>query len=111
MADDDYLLVVAMDFGTTFSGYAFSYKTKPYDIKLNKNWGANMGHQSYKTATSVLVNPKGEFEAFGFEAQQKYADLEEKNVTPEKYALYEKFKMMLHGKKVCTLMMFSGSTR
>ena len=101
MADGNYLLIAAIDFGTTFSGYAFSYKTKPYDIKINKNWGANMGHASYKTPTSVLVNPKGEFEAFGFEAEQRYANLEEEDTTPEKYALYEKFKMRLHAKKVC----------
>ena len=100
MAEGDYLLVVAIDFGTTYSGYSFSFKSQPNDIRMNKSWGASLGFQSYKTPTSVLVNPKGEFEAFGFEAEQQYANLEEEDVTPEKYALFEKFKMMLHGKVI-----------
>ena len=101
MADDNYLFVVAIDFGTTFTGYAFSSKTKPDDFMMNKSWGAGLGRQSYKTATSVLVNPEGEFEAFGFEAEQTYANMEEDDAM--KYALYEKFKMKLHRKKVCDL--------
>ena len=98
MAEDSYLLVVAIDFGTTFSGYAFSFKTKPDEIRMNKSWGADLAFQSYKTPTSVLVNPKGKFEAFGFEAEQQYANLEDD--IADKYALFEKFKMKLHGQVI-----------
>ena len=98
MDEDNYLLVVAIDFGTTFSGYAFSFKTKPNDIRMNKSWGADLGFQSYKTPTSVLVNPQGKFEAFGFEAEKRYADLED--TVADKYALYEKFKMKLYGQVI-----------
>ena len=40
---DDYIMVAAIDFGTTFSGYAFSFRKNQTDIKMNKNWGAGLG--------------------------------------------------------------------
>ena len=42
---DDFVLVCAIDFGTTFSGYAFSFKSDPNNIKMNKNWGNSLGFQ------------------------------------------------------------------
>ena len=50
-AGDDFLLVAAIDFGTTYSGYAFSFKATKDDpeiaekIRTNKNWGASLGFQ------------------------------------------------------------------
>ena len=41
MEDDDigkYVMVAGIDFGTTFSGYGFSFKGTDKDIKLTKNW-------------------------------------------------------------------------
>ena len=38
-----YILVASIDFGTTFSGYAFSFKGTENEIKLNKNWGDSTG--------------------------------------------------------------------
>ena len=38
-----YLMVASIDFGTTYSGYAFSFRGKETDIKLNKNWGSTEG--------------------------------------------------------------------
>lgn len=32
------IIVAALDFGTTYSGYAFSLKTSPLDIKTNQAW-------------------------------------------------------------------------
>ena len=43
--NDDILLVAAIDFGTTYSGYAFAFPSKPADIRMNKNWGENLGFQ------------------------------------------------------------------
>ena len=42
-ADDGYLLVAAIDFGTTYSGYAWSFvsdgdKKNHEDIRVNKGW-------------------------------------------------------------------------
>ena len=42
---DRFKAVCAMDFGTTYSGYAYSFSTNPKEISLNKNWGANLGFE------------------------------------------------------------------
>ena len=50
-AGDDFLLVAAIDFGTTYSGYAFSFRAtrddpeKSEQIITNKSWGASLGFQ------------------------------------------------------------------
>ena len=43
MHSDNFILVCALDFGTTYSGYAFSFKTTPNDIIVNRNWSGPMG--------------------------------------------------------------------
>ena len=66
---EDYVMVAAIDFGTTFSGYAFSFTNKKDDIMINKSWG---GYQSYKTPTCVMVDSANRFHAFGYDAEQRY---------------------------------------
>ena len=41
--DGKYLLVAGLDFGTTYSGYAFSFVDDPEKIIANKNWGEDLG--------------------------------------------------------------------
>ena len=48
-----YILVAAIDFGTTFSGYAFSFTNKKETILMNKNWTDALAYESYKTPTQV----------------------------------------------------------
>ncbi|XP_019622013.1 PREDICTED: heat shock 70 kDa protein 12A-like [Branchiostoma belcheri] len=90
-----YLMVAAIDFGTTYSGYAFSLMSSPEDIIMNKNWGENVGFQSYKTPTSVLLSPEKKFVAFGFDAITKYTTLLEENEDKD-YYFFDRFKMRLH---------------
>lgn len=94
----EYVLVAAFDFGTTYSGYAFSLKSSPDDIRMNKNWGSSLGCALYKTSTSVLVNPDGNFDSFGFEAQRKYAEMLDDQA--KTYLYFERFKMALHNNMV-----------
>ncbi|XP_045189727.2 heat shock 70 kDa protein 12A-like [Mercenaria mercenaria] len=96
MADNDCFLVAAFDFGTTYSGYAFSFRDRPLSIKTNSGW--NAGSQrliSQKTPTCVLVNPEKEFDSFGFDAENKFADLAEDDRHKE-WLLFRHFKMSLH---------------
>ena len=93
--DDSFLLVAAIDFGTTFSGYAFSFKDSPNNISMNKNWGSSI--VSLKAPTVVLTNPDGSFNSFGYEAEEEYLQHE----PDEGYQIYRCFKMVLH-KKVST---------
>ena len=75
--DDDagWAVVCAMDFGTSNSGYAFSFNEgenrESNSIFINKNWGENVGARSYKTPTTVLTGPDDEFVAFGYEAEEE----------------------------------------
>ncbi|XP_052760567.1 heat shock 70 kDa protein 12A-like [Mya arenaria] len=103
-AQSQTLLVAAFDFGTTYSGYAFSFRDDPNKIQTNQNWYAGGGASrlvSLKTPTSVLLNPKGEFDKFGFEAEDKYATLAEDD-EHHGWRLFRRFKMVLHNNEHLT---------
>ena len=62
---DKYLYVAAIDFGTTYSGYAFSsgddFKRDPLKITDNQAWNAgSQRHFSLKTPTCLLLDVKKE---------------------------------------------------
>lgn len=101
--DRDYLLVAAIDFGTTYSGYAFSmrdtYNTDPLKIHANQAWNAG-GRQllSLKTPTCLLLNSDKEFDSFGYEAENKYAELVMDGEQND-YYYFHRFKMSLHNNK------------
>lgn len=64
------LFVVAIDFGTTYSGYAFcsknDYLANPPKVFANENWTAGGQGFSKKTPTCLLLTPEKEFCAFGY---------------------------------------------
>ncbi|VDI47076.1 Hypothetical predicted protein [Mytilus galloprovincialis] len=101
--DSDKLFVAAFDFGSTHSGYAFSARSSPNSIVTSK-WEHN-GLLFHKAPTSVLVNKKNEFVAFGFDAEDKYImnmensfwdsdDSDEETNDVNRY--FNRFKMALH---------------
>ena len=101
--ETSYVLVAAVDFGTTYSGYAFSFKNDPDAVRMNKNWGASLGLQQFKTPTCVLLNPQGEFVAFGFQAEKQYGEILETDEYGGAWSLFRHFKMILHHKQVCCI--------
>ena len=91
-------LVAAIDFGTTYSGYAFSLTHDELKFYGPQIW--NSGHggmSSLKTPTSLLLNPDQTFNSFGFEAEDKFAELVADENHHEFY-LFQRFKMKLHCK-------------
>ena len=100
-----HLLVAAIDFGTTFSGYAFSFRhdNERDPLKISANtWTAGSGSLvSLKTSTCVLFDPSEKFHSFGFEAEDKYSNLalDEEH---EDWYYFRRFKMMLYEKTVCS---------
>ncbi|OWF39271.1 heat shock 70 kDa protein 12B-like [Mizuhopecten yessoensis] len=93
-----YLFVAAIDFGTTYSGYAFSSKDEfdndPLKIKSNVwNSGTLM---SYKAPTALLLNPDKTFNSFGYEAETMMAD---EGGDLQDYFYFHRFKMVLHNNK------------
>ena len=90
------LIVAAFDFGTTYSGYAFSFKDSPNEVKTNKSWTAGSGKLiSLKTPTSILLNEDGEFDSFGFDAEDKYSSLAEDG-KHHGWRLFRRFKMVFN---------------
>lgn len=94
-----YSLVCAIDFGTAFSGYAYSqtaeYVHDPLNIAV-PIWDTPSSVQiSYKTPTTLLLNKDQKFVAFGYEAESKYAELVE-NDRNEEYIYIRRFKMLLY---------------
>ncbi|WAR26430.1 HS12A-like protein [Mya arenaria] len=91
------LIVAAFDVGTTYSGYAFSYRDDPLKVQTNQVWfseGAG-NFLSLKTPTSVLLNPDGKFDSFGFEAEDRYTNKAEDD-KHHGWRLFRRFKMALH---------------
>lgn len=100
----DQLLIAAIDIGTTHSGYAYSfeddYKVDPLKISINPIWTAGSSHLvSLKAPTCVLLGPRQEFKAFGYEAEDFYTDLalDENHL---EYYFFKGFKMVLYEKEV-----------
>ncbi|XP_052085783.1 heat shock 70 kDa protein 12B-like [Mytilus californianus] len=103
MATNDHLLVAALDFGTTYSGYAFSmrheFKTDPLKIHANQAWNSGgRAFLSLKTPTCLLLNAKKQFIAFGYDAENQYADIVMDDKQDE-YFYFHRFKMNLHNNK------------
>ncbi|XP_052089282.1 heat shock 70 kDa protein 12A-like [Mytilus californianus] len=100
---DDYLFVVAIDFDTTYSGYAFSsrddFKRDPLKIVANQAWNAgSQRHLSLKTPTCLLLDNNEELVSFGYEAENKYADIVLDGQQNE-YFFFQRFKMQLYKNK------------
>nr|XP_034301188.1 heat shock 70 kDa protein 12A-like [Crassostrea gigas] len=93
-------VVVALDFGTTYSGYAFWKKdTDPLDITSGKwNTGLKDVLESLKTPTSLLLNKENEVIEFGFEAEKIFKELVEDGNDKE-YRFFRQFKMKLYNEK------------
>ncbi|XP_060064370.1 heat shock 70 kDa protein 12B-like [Ylistrum balloti] len=101
-SSDKHLLVAAIDFGTTYSGYAFSFihdfERDPLKISAN-SWAAGSGGlMSLKTSTCVLFKPNGDFHSFGFEAEDKYSDLA-LDKKQNGWYYFRRFKMKLYENK------------
>ncbi|XP_053390534.1 heat shock 70 kDa protein 12A-like [Mercenaria mercenaria] len=94
----DTFLVAAIDFGTTFSGWAFSFKhefmSEPTKASV-KQWFSG-SHTTEKTPTVALIHQDGKtLKAFGYEAENEYKDLMDEG-EHENYFYFQRFKMMLH---------------
>jgi hypothetical protein len=104
-----HFVVIAIDFGTTFSGYAFSFsaslssmvgedqmtEVQPDNVHVMRRWeGGDPGVVNHKAPTTLLLTPTGEFHSFGFTARDFYHDLSARQA--KKWLYFDKFKMVLH---------------
>ncbi|XP_045161272.2 heat shock 70 kDa protein 12A-like [Mercenaria mercenaria] len=91
-----HLFVTAIDLGTTYSGWAYSTLNEPDKVHANQAWFAGVGAlASLKTPSCILLTPKKEFSAFGYEAETKFASLAEDDEHHWWY-FFRRFKMALY---------------
>ncbi|CAC5416772.1 unnamed protein product [Mytilus coruscus] len=86
--------VAAIDIGTTYSGFAFSSKVEQMSI-YTYEW-KDRDLTSSKTPTSVLLDNKKEFVAFGYQADNKYTQCIIPDEEMEDFYYFRRFKMRLH---------------
>ncbi|KAM9709864.1 heat shock 70 kDa protein 12A-like [Menidia menidia] len=94
------LFIIAIDFGTAFSGYAYDLTASGADKTdpMVRKWGKELGLDTPKTPTCILFSEHGEFMKFGYEARTHYINVrgrEAKNLY-----FFENFKMALYGTKL-----------
>jgi len=101
-----HFVVVAVDFGTALSGYAFAFVRDPCRaIHMMRRWdGGDPGVVNQKTPTTLLLDPVGRFHSFGYTARDFYHDLDEDEA--RQWLFFDKFKMTLHHNNVMTIMHF-----
>ncbi|KAK3611854.1 hypothetical protein CHS0354_040526 [Potamilus streckersoni] len=91
-------LVVAIDFGTTYSGWAYSTKEefKNSPLKIHTRHWQSGNHVSDKAPTTILFQPDGiTVEAFGYDAESKYAELAQEEEHTN-WFYFKRFKMKIY---------------
>lgn len=96
--------MAAIDFGTTFSGYAYSsrhdFQIDPMKVTM-KTWVDPTSSMIYKkTSTCILFSKEKKFSKFGFDAEAKYLDLllddDTTNDKAKDWYFFRRFKMALY---------------
>ncbi|CAG2244432.1 unnamed protein product [Mytilus edulis] len=92
MEGSNYTTVAALDFGTSYSGYAFSslseFQNDPLNIQVNETWGTGQTMLSIKSPKCILLNNNKEFQCFGYDAEYMYEDICTKGNRSESYFFY-----------------------
>ncbi|KAL3879164.1 hypothetical protein ACJMK2_031473 [Sinanodonta woodiana] len=101
MSTESHILVAAIDFGTAYSGWAYSFTS---DFQINptkvhaKHWSGG-DFMSPKTPTALLIQPDGNtLDAFGYDAEDRYAELAETGEHIDWY-YFRRFKMKIYDNK------------
>ncbi|XP_071125002.1 heat shock 70 kDa protein 12A-like [Mytilus edulis] len=97
--DHGKLIVAAIDFGTTYSGYAYckhaDYTRNPVNPSIQCNPWIGGESLTSKAPTCVLFDTEEKLHSFGHEAIKNYYDNPDK-LQLNKYFYFEYFKMMLY---------------
>ncbi|XP_049771131.1 heat shock 70 kDa protein 12A-like [Schistocerca cancellata] len=89
-------VIIAVDLGTAYSGYAFSFRSDPTRRIhiMRRPQGGDAGISNHKIPTTLLLTPKEEFHSFGFMARDFFHDLDAQEA--KRWLYFDKFKMVLH---------------
>ncbi|XP_016522100.1 heat shock 70 kDa protein 12B-like [Poecilia formosa] len=84
-------LIISIDFGSGFSGYAFNVKPRQEGGETQiKRWRNGLGLDTPKTPTCILFDEHEEFMKFGYEAKTAFNNMREEEA--KKHYFFEDFK-------------------
>ncbi|KAH9518497.1 Heat shock 70 kDa protein 12A [Bulinus truncatus] len=107
ISEPRHFVVVAIDVGTTHSGYAFSFVRDPGSVYMMRRWsGEEPGLVNQKTLTSLLLTPEGNFHSFGYNARSNYLNLIP--LEAKHWLYFSTFKMELHHNTVAMVIGLSS---
>ncbi|XP_014830561.1 PREDICTED: uncharacterized protein LOC106908850 [Poecilia mexicana] len=87
-------LIISIDFGSGFSGYAFNVKPRQEGGETQiKRWSDGLGLDTPKTPTCILFDEHEEFMKFGYEAKTAFNNM--RGGEAEKHYFFEDFIMNL----------------
>lgn len=89
------LYVCALDFGRTYVKYAYCSRDNPNDI-LCPHWRTSTGSTAVKTTTTVLLDDKQKFVAFGYEAEEMFFNFDAEK--KKKFCFFQRFQLNLFDK-------------
>jgi len=94
-------VIIAIDFGTTYSGFGYVFPNASEDhVYVFQKWGRGQGISYSKTPTALLLTEKGELHKFGHAAVETYGKQAMSQKDSKKLLYFEKFKLLLHSQKV-----------
>ena len=94
-ADSSIKVIIALDFGTSRSGYAYAFRDNE-EIIYHKEW--LVGDGSYpKTMTCLLFSPDDKPISWGFKALEEYSSLP-RHEKDKGYYFVDRFKMQIPNK-------------
>jgi hypothetical protein len=100
---DTFSVAISIDFGTTYSGYAYCFvaHTKQGDIYKNTDWNTLVGQKSpYVKTPTYLLYEGNKFDSWGYKAKKRLVELRQQG-SASNYHFIEKFKTELfHRHKV-----------
>ncbi|XP_005815476.2 heat shock 70 kDa protein 12A-like [Xiphophorus maculatus] len=100
--------IIAIDFGTAYSGYAFSITSSEEEIVPRvKEWGEEVGLETPKTPTCILFDENKTFHSFGYKAKNDYLSMERKKAI--KMFFFDCFKMSLYNKMLSRDLMIKAA--
>ncbi|XP_018590086.2 heat shock protein family A (Hsp70) member 12A.3 [Scleropages formosus] len=102
----DSFFIVAVDFGTSYSGYCFCVQSNLDDVRM-VYWGHEVGLKTSKTPTCVLLDEHGEFLKFGYEAVMTYTRMGRGESARKLY--FNNFKMQLYNKEISRDLMVTAA--
>ncbi|XP_014255174.1 heat shock 70 kDa protein 12A-like [Cimex lectularius] len=94
---NDFDVVVSVDIGTTYTGYAFAFAKHPTDRQIHmmrQSEGGDRGLNNQKVPTVLLLTPEEKFHSFGYGARDAYHDLDPQEA--KEWLYFDKFKINLH---------------